>query len=391
MTRKHENYIWENNSSWIGRKIVIRDTTMDKKQQLALLLYIVIAWAVPTYSQDWYYGVFDEFNDPRGNNFIGVREWGMGGVRTALEQLGSSSIYAPAGMAWDLPAFIGAQYDIRTPFPKGTNLGEPESQTLFLPRYIGILFSSKMERFGVAYAVPYGQRVVYRDVTSTFEYTLAEHRIYIPFAYRVGEQWTTGISVGLSVATWKETLDGTDTGNSGTGLGFTSVLHVQWKPQPTMMLGIEAQPPSKVSGDSKFNSVSVSEEWKRPLEVRVGVSKKWNRLLTAMEVFFKQYSGLDNWMVDRGFMTKDQWGVASGVEFPYAGADWRLGGHWESDPVEGSDWINISITAGVGWNLKGTNIHTALVDSHASSEKSLRATRFLFGFEILTPRDNGNS
>jgi hypothetical protein len=30
-------------------------------------------------------------------------------------------------------------------------------------------------------------------------------------------------------------------------------------------------------------------------------------------------------------------------------------------------------------------VQTAIVDSHSSSEKSLRATRFLVGFDILGP------
>jgi hypothetical protein len=360
---------------------------MNKVSILASICCLVIVATAPAFSQTTQNSIFGDFNDLRGDNPIGVREWGMGGVRTALEQLGSSSVCAPAGMAWDLPAFISAQYDIRTPFAKGTNPVRSESQTLFLPRYIGMLFSSGMRRFGVAYALPYGQRTVCQTATSAREYTLAEHRIYIPFAWRVAKQWAVGASIGLSIASWKETLDGTDTGNFASGLGFSSAIHAQWRPRPSMMLGLEAQPPITVSGDSKVDSISSSVEWKRPLEVRAGVAKKWSGFLTAADVFFRQYSALDNWMVDRGFMTKGQWGVAAGTEFPWAGANWRFGGQVEADPVEGGNQIWAMITIGAGWSLGGTNVHAAVVDSHASSDETLRATRFLFGFEILTPRD----
>jgi len=363
---------------------------MNKTLQLVLICCLLLAVIVPAYGQNWYYGVFDEFNDPRGANPIGIRGWGMGGVRTALEQLGGGVIYSPAGMAWDYPAFLSGEFDVRTPFPKGTDPTRSESQTLFLPRYMGMAFPAGKLRFGLAYAVPYGHRVVYRTSLTTYEYPMAEHRIVIPFAWRVSDQWAVGVTLGLSIVSWKEIHDGTETDNSASGLGFASVLHVQWKPQPTMTLGIEAQLPITVSGDAKINSVTFSENWERPLEVRVGIAKKWTGFITALDVFFRQYSAIDSWMVDRGRMTKDQWGLASGVEFPMAGADWRIGGYLETDPVEGGDQLMINITAGVGWNLRGTNVQAALVDSHASSDESLRATRFQLGFEILTPRNNND-
>jgi hypothetical protein len=55
--------------------------------------------------------------------------------------------------------------------------------------------------------------------------------------------------------------------------------------------------------------------------------------------------------------------------------------------VENSDDPMINLTAGMGWNLGGTNVQVALVDSHVSPDESERSTRFLVAFEILTPTE----
>ena len=202
-------------------------------------------------------------------------------------------------------------------------------------------------------------------------------------ALKIAPQLAAGATVGFSYISWKENIDGSGTNNSATGLGFASAVDLQWRPHPDLMFGIEAEPPITISGDTKFNGISSSEEWKRPLGVRTGVQKRWNNIRTAADVYFRQYSALDNWEVDRGVMSHDQWGVAAGAEVPYNGALLRFGGQAETDPVDGDKTLNVMITAGLGWSLGGFNINTALVDSHASSEKSLRGTRFLLGFNIL--------
>jgi hypothetical protein len=336
------------------------------------------------------YGFFDDYNDLRGSNPIGVRGWGMGGVRTALEYSGGMMLHAPAGMAWHPPVFISAEFDIRTPYSDGSPPLRSESQTLFMPRWIGTTFSTEMVKFGVGYGVPYGHRAVYQLPSNKYEYVMAEHRVVAPIAVRIGQQWAVGVSLGLSIAKWEEIRDGSSTDNTATGMGFASVFHVQWRPASDMTLGLETQPPITVSGDADVNSVSVSEEWKRPLEVRAGVVKRWSDFITVADIYYRGYADVTGWMVDQGSMTKNQWGAAGGVEFPWMGADLRVGGSWESDPVEASDDPMITFTTGLGWSLGGTNVQIALVDSHASPDESERSTRFLVAFEILTPTEAYN-
>lgn len=357
---------------------------------IALLCMGMLGFWSTGLCQQRQYGIFDDYNDLRGVNPLGVLQWGMGGVRTALESQSGTIMYTPAGMAWDVPPLISAEFDIRTPFPRENNYAIAESQTLFLPRWAGMLFPKGSLRFGFGYGVPYGHRRVYQTSSIKYEHTLVEHRIVAPIAWRFAPEWSVGMSIGLSITSWKEEQDGSDTENTATGMGFASAFHMQWKPRPDIVVGMEAQPPITVTGDSEFNSVSFSEEWKRPLEARIGMQKKWPRFRIAADVFFRQYSELDNWMVDRGRMTDDQWGTAVGIECPIAGAKWRFGGQVETDPVIGSDQMAILITTGLGWCLGGMNIQTALIDSHSSPDEYLRATRFLLGFEILAPEPYDN-
>ena len=364
---------------------------MNRKLLISMVMMLglgmLLAWNTGQ-CQTRKYGFFDDYNDLRGSNPIGVRGWGMGGVRTALEYSGGMMMHAPAGMAWQPPVFISAEFDIRTPFSDGSPPLRSESQTLFLPRWIGTTLSTDAVKFGVGYGVPYGHRAVYQLPNNKYEYVMVEHRVVAPIAVRIGQQWAVGVSLGLSIAKWEELRDGTKTDNTATGLGFASAIHVQWRPTSDLTLGLETQPPITVSGDADINSVSFTEEWKRPLEVRAGAMKRWTRFITVADIYYRGYADVTGWMVDQGSMTKSQWGAACGVEFPWMGADLRVGGSWESDPVETSDDPMITFTAGLGWSLGGTNVQVALVDSHASPDESERSTRFLVAFEILTPTED---
>jgi hypothetical protein len=359
------------------------------KAWIRVLMAWLLAWGIlgigfAGWAQVRKYGIYDDYNDLRGENPLGVEQWGMGGVRTAMESNGGAVIYCPAGLAWDIPPSLSGEFEIRTPFPRSSDFPSAESQTLFLPRWVGMVFATGSWRLGMAYALPYGHRRVTRILATKYEHTLAEHRILIPVAWRVAERWALGVSVGLSIASWNEDQNGSDTDNTATGFGFASSVHVQWRPRSDLVLGFEAQPPMKVSGDADINAVNFSEEWERPEEFRVGVQKRWQRFRGAMDLFFRGYSGHDIWMVDRGYMSENQYGGAVGVEFDWLGAKVRFGSQVETDPVEGGDDLAIMVTTGVGWSLGGVDVRTSLVDSHSSTDKYLRATRFLVGFDILS-------
>ena len=378
---------WQTRASASGHLRCCRMSLLRSKTlSLWLLVGGLLGMAVTLQSQIRRDGVFDDYNDLRGDNPTGTLQWGMGGVRAAMESLSGSLMFAPAGMAWSTPPFISGEFDIRTYYPRGNNNLAAESQTLFVPRWIGTMFAYKSWRFGLGYGVPYGHRRVYQISGAEYEFTLAENRIVAPVAVRIGNQWAAGVTLGLSFVSWKERLDGSETGNSANGLGFASAIHVQWRPRADLTFGIEAEPPVTISGDAKFNSVTFpNEEWKRPLGLRAGVQKQWSGFRAAGDLYFNQYSALDNWMVDRGLMSHDQWGAAAGIEISYAGAKWRLGGQAETDPVYNGEVLAVMISAGSGWSLGGVDVNAALVDSHLSSDSSQRATRFLFGVEILTP------
>jgi hypothetical protein len=350
---------------------------------IALLIGGLLGINVDSRSQTRKHGVLDDFNDLRGVNPLGIVDWGMGGVRTAMEGTSGSLIYAPAGMAWGTPPFLSGEFDVRTYFPRGKNILDAESQTLFMPRWVGMAFMSGRWRFGFGYAVPYGHRRVYDILGSNNEYVLAEQRLAAPVAFKIAPQLAAGATVGFSYISWKENIDGSGTDNSATGLGFASAVDLQWKPRPDLMFGAEAEPPIIISGDAKINAVTFHEQWKRPLGLRTGVQKRWDNIRTAADVYFRQYSALDNWEVDRGVMSHDQYGVAVGAELPYSGALLRFGGQAETDPVDGNKTLTVMITAGLGWSLGGFNINTAVVDSHASTDRSVRGTRFLLGLNVL--------